>query len=130
MDAVRTKKIKRKVNQDKIDYINYAYSEDVTHWRKAALDRVSTEREEKELIDLAPSRVSLIWKVKSVIKTVNIDEIIFYLKSKYLAHNEEPRIFINGILSEETSFEALTGYLKTFSKFIKENENMSLKTSV
>ena len=129
MDAVRTKNIEIEVNQDKIDYINYAYSEDVTYWRKAALERVSTESEEKELIDLAPSRVSLNWKVKSV-KTVNIDEIIFYLKSKYLAHNEEPRIFINGILSEEPSFEAMTGYLKTFSKFIKEDENMSLKTSV
>ena len=129
MDAVRTKNIEIEVNQDKIDYINYAYSEDVTYWRKAALERVSTESEEKELIDLAPSRVSLNWKVKSV-KTVNIDEIIFYLKPKYLAHNEEPRIFINGILSEEPSFEAMTGYLKTFSKFIKEDENMSLKTSV
>ena len=56
------------------------------------------------------------------VKTVNIDEIIFYLKSKYSTHNEEPRIFINDILSEEPSFEAMTGYLKTFSKFIKEDE--------
>ena len=86
------KKIEIEVNQDKIDYINCAYSEEVTYWRKAALVKVSTESEEKELIDLAPSRVSLIRKVKNV-KTVNIDEIIFYLKSKYSAHNEEPRIF-------------------------------------
>ena len=59
---------------------------------------------------------------------MNIYEVIFYFKSKYLAHNEEPRIFIDDILSEEPSFEAMTGYLKTFSKFIKEDENMSLKS--
>ena len=56
---------------------------------------------------------------------MNTDEIIFYLKSKYLVHYEEPKIFINNILSEEPSFEAMTGYLKTFSKFIK--EDISLK---
>ena len=68
----------------------------------------------------------MIRKVKSV-KTVNIYEIIFYLKSKYLAHSEESRIFINNIPSEEPFFEAMTGYLKTFSKFIKEDEIMSFK---
>ena len=60
MEEVRTKKIE--VNQDKIDYVNYAYSKEVTYQRKAALERVSTESEEKELIDLAPSKVSLIRK--------------------------------------------------------------------
>ena len=59
-----------------------------------ALESVLTDSEEKEIIDLTPLRVSLIRKVKSV-KTVSIDEIIFYLKSKYSAHNEEPSIFIN-----------------------------------
>ena len=36
-------------------------------------------------------------------------------------------VFINNILSEESSFEAMTVYSKTFSKFIKEDENISLK---
>ena len=36
-----------------INYINYAYSEGVTYCRKAALESVLTESEEKELIDLA-----------------------------------------------------------------------------
>ena len=60
---------------------------------------------------------------------MNTDEIIFYLKSQYLAHNEEQRTFIQHIPSEENMsyFEAITGYLKNFSKFIKEDENMSLK---
>ena len=121
MEEVRMKNIEIEVNQDKIDDINYAYNEEVAYWRKVDLKRVSTESEKRELIDLAPSRVSLICKVMSV-KTLNIDEIIFYLKSKYSTHNEEPRIFINDISSEEPSFEAMTGYLKTFSKFIKEDE--------
>ena len=37
------------------------------------------------------------------------------------------RFFINNILSEEHSFEAMIGYLKSFLKFIKKDENMSLK---
>ena len=77
-------------------------------------------------MNLAHSRVFLIRKAKSA-KKENIDEIIFYLKPKYSTHNEEPRIFIKGILREQPSFEAITDYLKTFSKYIKEDEIMSLK---
>ena len=60
---------------------------------------------------------------------VNIDEIIFYLKCQYLAYNAQERTFIPNISSKENmpSFEAITGYLKTFSKSIKEDENMGLK---
>ena len=47
----------------------------MTYWRKAVLEMVSTESEEKELVDLAPIRVSLIHKNKSV-KTAVIDEIM------------------------------------------------------
>ena len=59
--------------------------------------------------------------------TADIDEIIFYLKSKCSAHSEEPRIFIHDIPTEEPFFEAITGFLKTFLKLIMEDENMSLK---
>ena len=38
--------------------------------------------------------------------------------------------FINNISSKEPSFEVMTGYLKVFSKFIKKDENMSLKKQV
>ena len=67
----------------------------------------------------------LVRKVKNA-KMVNIDEIIFYFKSQYLAHDEGQRTFIQPILREENMlpFEAITGYLKTFSKSIKEDENM------
>ena len=35
-DEVRTKKIEIQVNQEKIDWVNYAYSEEITNWKKAA----------------------------------------------------------------------------------------------
>ena len=78
MDEVRTKKIKIVVNQEKEKkkYIIYAYSEEIKYRKKAALERVSTESEEKELVDLAPLRISLIRENKSA-KTADIDEIFF-----------------------------------------------------
>ena len=114
------------IDQENMEYINFAYNEEITYCKKAALDRVLNEREEKELVDLAPPRVLLIRKEK-IEKTVNIDEIIFYLKSMYSTHNEEPRNFIDDIPVDERSFEAMTNRLKTFSKCIKDDEKMSLK---
>ena len=62
----------------------------------------------------------------------NVNKITFYLKNQYLPHNEERGTFIEDIPSPEDrfSFEAISDYLKTFSKSIKENENMSLKNKV
>ena len=71
---VRTRKIE--IDQEKTEYINFAYNEEITYWKKAVLDRVLKDRDEKELADLAPSRVLLIRKEK-IEKIVNIDEIIF-----------------------------------------------------
>ena len=71
---VRTRKIE--IDQEKTEYINFAYNEETTYWKKAVLDRVLKDRDEKELVDLAPSRVLLIRKEK-IEKIVNIDEIIF-----------------------------------------------------
>ena len=59
------KKIELEVNQEKIDYINYAYNEETKNQKKMALAQVLNETEEKELIDLAPSKVLLIRKEKS-----------------------------------------------------------------
>ena len=33
-DQVRTKKIEIEVNQEKIDYVNYGYSEEIRYWKK------------------------------------------------------------------------------------------------
>ena len=48
MDEVRTKNIEIELNQEKIDYMNYTYSKEITCWKKAALDIVLTENEEKK----------------------------------------------------------------------------------
>ena len=52
--------------------------------KKVVLKKTSTKNEAKELTDLTPSTVFLIRKaaMKSA-KKMNIDEIIFYSKSRY-----------------------------------------------
>ena len=62
----------------------------------------------------------------------NFNEIIFYLKIQYLAHNDERRTFIEDIPNKEdrSPFEEKFDYLKTFSKSMKEVENMSLNNKV
>ena len=45
----------------------------------------------------------------------------------YSTQHDEPRTFINNIPTEEPSFETITNYLKTFSKYVKDDENRSLK---
>ena len=117
---VRTRKIE--MDQEKIEYMNFAYNEEIIYWKKAALDRILNEREEKELVDLAPPKVLLIRKEK-IEKIVNIDEIVFYLESMYQTHNEKPRTFIDDIPTNEPSFE-------TMNNRIKDDENISLKISV
>ena len=63
---------------------------------------------------------------------MNIDEIIFYLNSRYSTGNRNQITFIQDILSQEDipSSEAISDYLKSFSKSMKEDENMSLKNKV
>ena len=126
MDEVRESRIEVEVHQEKVDFINDAYEKGLRYWKRAALESVSTENEARELIELAPRKVILVRKVKNQ-KVVNIEEIMFYLKSQYLEHNPQDRTFIPNIPSEEPSFEAITDNLKTFSKSIKEHENMGLK---
>ena len=31
---VRSRKIETELNQEKIDYVNYAYNEEITYWKK------------------------------------------------------------------------------------------------
>ena len=45
----------------------------------------------------------------------------------YPTHNGEPKTFIDDIPTDEPSFEVMTNHFKTFSKYIKDDENMSIK---
>ena len=115
----RTRKIE--IDQEKMEYVNFAYNEEITYWDKVAFDMVLNEREEKELVDLAPPWVLSILKEK-IEKTVNINKIIFYLKSMYSIRNEEPRTFIDDIPTNKPSFDAMTNC-------IKDDENIGTKVS-
>ena len=125
MDEVRESRIEVELHQEKVDFRNDAYEKGLRYWQREDLESVSTENEAREFSELAPRGVILVRKVKNQ-KVVNIEEIIFHLKSQYLEHNPQERTFIPNIPSEEPSFEAITGNLKTFSKSIKEHENMGL----
>ena len=82
MDQVEVRTRKIEIDQEKMEYKNSTYNEEITYWKKAALARLLNESDEKELVDLAPPRVLLIRKDK-IEKAANIDETIFYLKSVY-----------------------------------------------
>ena len=126
MDEVTESRIEVQLHQEKVDFINDAYEKGLLYWKRVALESASTENEARELIKLAPREVILVRKAKNQ-KLVNIEEILFYLKSQYSEHNLEDRTFVPNIPSEEPSFETITDNLKTFSKSIKEHENMGLK---
>ena len=126
MDEVGETKIEVDWHHEKVDVINNAYQKGLQYWKRAALESVSNENVARESIELAPSKVILVSKAKNQ-KFVNIEEIIFHLNSQYLEHNSEDRTFIPNIPREEPSFEAITDNLKTFSKSIKEHENIGLK---
>ena len=85
-------RIEVEIHQEKVDFINDAYEKGLRYWKKAALESVSTKNEARELIELAPRRVILVRKVKNE-KVVNIEEIIFYLKSQYLEHNSRKNFY-------------------------------------
>ena len=82
MDEVRESRMELEIHQEKVDFINDAYGKELRYWKRVALEGVSTENEAKELIELAPPRVILVRKVTNE-KIVNIDEMIFYLKSAF-----------------------------------------------
>ena len=113
------------LSQEKISFINDSYQKEVK--------KVSAENEAKGLIDLAPSTVFKIFKaaIKNG-KKMNIDKIKFYLKSRYSTDNKNQITFIQDIPSQEDVhfLEVISDYLKTFSKSMKEDENMSLKNKV
>ena len=111
--------------EGRVDFINDAYEIGLEYWKRADLESVSTENEARELIELAPRKVILVCKAKNQ-KFINVEQLIFHLKSQYLEHNCEDRTFIPNIPSEEPSFEAIANILKTFSKSIKEDENLGL----
>ena len=63
----------------------------------------------------------------SVKEVKNVNEIIFYLKNRYLPHNEDRGTYIEDFPSQEDqfTFEAVSDSIKNFSKSVGEVENVS-----
>ena len=72
MDKVRESRIEVEIHQEKVDFVNDAFEKELQYWKRVALESVSTENEAQELIQLGPSRVILVHKVKNE-KIVNIN---------------------------------------------------------
>ena len=82
------------------------------------MERVSDLNDANQLKDLAPPSFLLIRKFTKNAKMTDIDEIISYLKSKYLTNNKDQVVFIQNFPRVE---------LKIISKHIKDGKNMSLR---
>ena len=96
-------KVEVELNQEKINFKNDSYEKGLQYWKRVESENVSTGNE-RELIELAPKKVILACKEKNQ-KLVNTEEMIFYLKSRYLEHNENKTIIAN-------IFEAKNHHLK------------------
>ena len=55
-EARAVNRIETNLSQEKIDFINAAYAEEVDYWKRVALES-KNEEERKQLTNLAPSRV-------------------------------------------------------------------------
>ena len=122
------------LSQEKINFVNDNYQKELQYWKKLALKKASTENEAftnftnfYELYEFLIRKAA----IKNA-KKMNIDEMIFYLKSRYSTDNRNQTTFTQDIPSEKDvpSFEAISDCVKTFSKSMKEDKNMSLKNKV
>ena len=113
--------------QEKIDFINQTHAKEIEYWKNVVFDN-KNEEERMRLTNLAPLKVSL-YRKESLKEVKNVNEILCYLKNKYLPHNEEQVAYIGDIPSQEEqlTFETISDSIKIFSKSVGEVENMSLK---
>ena len=56
-EAGAVNRIDTNLSQEKIEFTNAAYTEEVDYWKRAALRGKNEEEERKQLTNLAPSRV-------------------------------------------------------------------------
>ena len=121
--------IETNLSQEKIDFINAAYAEEVDYWKRAAIES-KNEEERKQLLVLAPSKVFLACKDAGKSRVENIHEMLFYLKKNFSPHNEEQARIDKIPRDDSFSFEEMSSYLKTYSTSVIEVENVNLKNKV
>ena len=124
-EARAINRIESNLSQEKIDFINAAYEEEIDYWKRVAL-RSKKEKEKKELTNLALSRVFLARKDAGKGSAENIHEMPFYLKKNYSTHNRE-QAPVDDIPQDDrsVSFEEMSHCLKTYSKSVIEVENVT-----
>ena len=95
-----------------------------------AVNRIEANLTHANLTHLAHSKVFLARKDAGKSRVENIYEMLFYLRNNYSPHTEE-RARIDDIPQDDRfSFEEMPEYSKTFSKSVREVENMTLKNKV
>ena len=77
VEARAANRVETNLSQEKIDFINAAYAEEVNCWKRAAVGS-KNEEERKRLTNLSPSRVFLARKDAGKSSTRNIHEMLFY----------------------------------------------------
>ena len=73
--------------KEKIDFINQTHAKEIEYLKNVAFDN-KNEEERMQLTNVATLKVSL-YRKKSVKEVKIVNEILCYLKNKYLPHNEE-----------------------------------------
>ena len=127
-EARAVNRIEPNLSQEKIDFINAAYVEEVNYWKRAALGS-KNEEERKQLKKLTLSRGFLVRK-DGKSSTKYIREMLFDLKKIYSPYNEEQARIDDIPQDNSFSSEEMSNYLKTYSKFIIEVKNVTLKNKV
>ena len=110
--------------QEKRDFINAAYAEEVGYWKRAALGS-KNEEERKQITDLAPS--NFFWgaggcKDAGKSRAENIYEMLFYLRKNYLTHTEEQARIDDILQDDRFSFEEMFDYLKKNFKICRRSQ--------
>ena len=127
-EARLVNRIEPNLSQEKIDFINAAYVEEVNYWKRAALGS-KNEEERKQLKKLTLTRGFLVRK-DGKSSTKYIREMLFDLKKIYSPYNEEQARIDDIPQDNSFSSEEMSNYLKTYSKFIIEVKNVTLKNKV
>ena len=78
--------------------------------------------------DSAPPSLFLTRKATKNVRKVNINEIIYYLKSQY--SDDENQMGLTQRYSSEHSLERILEEMKVILKYVKETENASLKNNI
>ena len=100
---------------------------ELNYWKEAALMNLD-ENDANKLKDSTPPSLLLTRTVRNNAREVNIDEIIYYLRSQY-SSDDENRVCVVKIYSAIYSVERMLKEVKAIPKQVKETEYVSPNNS-